>query len=220
MSKPSVADNTTAQVQTDIPPVIPTVTYGVIEDNENWTGPDSSSGEVFADLMMMNRYEQDGHRYMLGVTSPNGFEGSSAAFCQLAAPTTLWICDWTVAQYNTVPQIPDPFSVGSGWVLLDIHLEPAMQGLAPDGVSVLWRISGTYFFGNKSPGAMSNYNNSVIAQANFPRPQWLADTFPRSIPASALTTGLVNKEQDTQRRKPPEPPEPPQRRKPSGPPQQ
>jgi hypothetical protein len=169
-----------------------TITVGTFEDNTNYVGPPEDSGEVFIDIMTHNRYEGDTHRYMLGCSSPDGFQGASVAFVQLCAPTLLWICDWTVCQANTDdPKIPDPFSVGEQWVLLDLHLEPAMLGLSPDGISVIRRISGTYVFGHKNPGNFSSYTNSPFTIAQWPRPTWLADTFNRTILASSLESQLI-----------------------------
>lgn len=190
MSIPTIADNTEAGTQVAFPPPQLSITFGAVEENPNYKPP-TNANQVFMDLMYCNRYEGDAHRWMLGISSPNGFQGASTAFVQLAAPTLLWICDWTVAQYNTVPQVPDPFSVGSEWVLLDMHVEPAMLGLAPDGGSPLYRISGTYVFGHKNPGNFSNYQTSPFAIAAFPKPQWMADTFTRTVPAASLTAGLA-----------------------------
>ena len=191
MSNPVTQGNRNPGAQDAFKPPKLTVTFGKVVDNPNYNGPAPETGQVFLDLMMNSRYEQDGHRYMAGVSSPAGFAGMTAAFFQLAAPTLLWICDWTVAQFNTEPEVPDPFSVGDQWVLLDLHVEPPMMGLAPDGISPLRRISGTYVFGNKYAGDMSSYTTSAFAIAQWPRPQWMADTFQRTIPASSLKSDLI-----------------------------
>lgn len=128
----------------------------------------ASKGTVWADFEMYNRYENDGHRYMMGITSPQGFNGASSAFVQLAAPTLMWVCDWTAMKQGDVPDIPDPVAYGS-WVLLDIHLELPDVNVAADGVTPVYRVSGVYFYGNLAP----NYN--VFANVVFPKPPYLED---------------------------------------------
>jgi hypothetical protein len=189
MSNPTTSENT-LNGPLDLPTVVPTITVGTVDAGQSAYNPPPDN-TVWTDYMINNRYEGDLHRYMAGISSPNGFQGASAAFFQLAAPTVLWVCDWTALLINGPPQCPDPFSVGDDWVLLDYHLEPAMLGLAADGVSATYRLSGTYFFGQKNPGQQSNYANSVFSTAQYPRPPWLDDVFMRKIPAESLMSALI-----------------------------
>jgi hypothetical protein len=190
MSEPTINDDTDAGVL-NVPFQPPNIEVGnvSIADNAAYLPPPGDA--TWVDYMITHRYEGDTHRYMTGVSSPNGFQGASVAFFQLTAPTLLWIADWTAAQYNGPPQVPDPFSVGSNWILLDIHLEPAQIGLAPDGVTPLYRFSGTYFFGCTNPGACSSYATSPFIQAQYPRAPWLEDTFTRNVPVETLLSDLI-----------------------------
>src|SRR5689334_19409335 len=97
---------------------------------------------VTTDFRIKHHYEKDQHRYMLGVTSPGGFQGKSVAFVQLAAQTVLWVADWTGCRFLKKAMVPDPANVNPGWVLLDAWLEPFMVAVSPNGSAPLYRVSG------------------------------------------------------------------------------
>lgn len=147
---------------------------------------DSGPGDdVTTRFLLKNRYEADRHIYMMGVTSPNGFQGAKAAFVQLASKTLLWISDWTLARFNKKPRIPDPAVLDPNWVLLDEHIEPDGVTVGPDGVNPLYSISGIYVYGCRNPDT-NTYGNVV-----FPRPTWLADVFVRTINSQDMEQGLI-----------------------------
>ena len=143
-----------------------------------------STRDQFTDFKVRNRYERDLHRYQLGLTTPNGFQGASCAFVQMAAPTLLWICDWTACRFRTPPIVPDPETLVENWVLLDVLPETASLGVGPDGATPLYRISGTYVYGHRNP------SGDVFRDIAFPRPPWLEDVFDRSMPDNLLEKGL------------------------------
>lgn len=143
------------------------------------------SSRIYTDYLIRCKYEKDRKRYMLGLTSPNGFKGKSCAFVQLAAPTLLLIVDWTGASLNEEPEVPDPDSMDSNWVLLDDFWEPNEPVLAADGISPLYRISGTYIYGKANP------QSKTYMDVTYPRPPWLLDSIQRVIPSSLVTGGLV-----------------------------
>ncbi len=147
---------------------------------------DGSDVAIYADFRIRNRFEKDKHIYMLPVASPNGFQGASVAFVQLASPTLLWICDWTACRFNVQPNIPDPTPTDLNWIVLDEHYEPATITVGPDGVTPLYRISGTYVYGHRNPSP------TTINNINFARPPWLQDSFNRFVPADKLQQGLSN----------------------------
>lgn len=142
---------------------------------------------IFTDYVINNRFEKDKHIYMMGVSSPTPFQGASVAFCQLASPTLLWIADWTGAKFASMPPIPNSTPTDPNWILLDEHYEPSMVTVGPDGVTPLYRISGTYFYGHRNP------SKATIENINFGRPPWLEDVFDLSITAAKLEQGLINK---------------------------
>lgn len=141
---------------------------------------------VWADYMIKSRYERDPHTYMAGVASPGGFQGASVAFFRLTAPTLLWIVDWTAARFATQPDIPSNEPQGNNWVLLDEIVEPAMITVGPDGVTPLYRISGTYVYGNINPSA------DVLKNVSYGRPPWLQNNFDRSMPTSLEQKDLMD----------------------------
>lgn len=136
---------------------------------------DLPSDAPYVEALVMNRYEGDEHAYMLGVAKADGFNGQSAAFVQLCAPTILWIADWTVARWGLRPNIPDPDQTLNNWVLLDKHYEPADLKVAANGQTPLYRISGTYVYGQKTPAA------NVIDNIAFGLSPEFEDVFARTI---------------------------------------
>jgi hypothetical protein len=164
-----------------------TISVGVVDfgnEPSKFTVPTTGQG-IFTDYKVFSMYENPFHRYMLGITDPDGFQGESAAFVQLAAPTLLWVCKWTACRYHSQPIIPDPTSRDPNWVLLDKAYSPAMVTVGADGVSPLYRISGRYVYGHKKP------NDDVLRNVSYPRPPWLEDVFDRSTPANTLDGNLL-----------------------------
>lgn len=165
--------------------------------------------DVWIDFTIINKFESDKHIYMMPISSPQGFTnnagnqppaspgtgtiqnnqiGQRAAFVQLASPTLLWICDWTTAKLNSVPDIPDPNNTfDPNWVLLDEHYEPASIIAMANASTPLYRISGTFVYGHISP------DPQVIKNIAFGRPPWIpASAFRRDIDPSLVTKNLID----------------------------
>lgn len=157
----------------------------ITDDRAQYKNTDNAA-DIYTDYMVYNRYEKDYHRYMMGVTSPGGFQGGTVAFVQLATPTLLWVSEWTACRLNTQPKIPDSTSKDSNWILLDEHIEPVMLGLAADGVTALYRINGTFVYGHRNPA------RALINNITYARPPWMEDSFTRVVPASALEQDIIS----------------------------
>ena len=143
--------------------------------------------KLFTDYLITTHYEKSRHIYRMGITSPSKFQGDSVAFIQLAAPTLLWICDWTASSINKQPEVPNPNPSDPNWVLLDDRYEPASLALAPDGVTPLYRISGTYVYGHKNPDDFTPNNIS------FPCPPWMDPSgIDRTMPIGKFIGELSN----------------------------
>lgn len=145
------------------------------------------SPAVITDYRIQHHYERDLGIYMLGIASPKGFQGASAAFIQTAAPTLLWIADWTAARFLQKPMVPDPNAVNSNWILMDVWLNPADIIVGQDGTTPLIRLTGTYIYGHQNPG--SNFFSNVM----FPVAPWfVSDGFAslRSISVEDLISLL------------------------------
>ena len=138
---------------------------------------------IFTDYWVVNHYEKDRQRWMLGVTSPDGFQGDQVAFVQLAADTLLLVSDWTAERRGTKPKIPQEEPADENLVRLDDHYEPAMLLLGANGQSAQWRISGTYVYGFKNPNQ---------AQLTYPRPPWLADEFDRIVSDGDKESNIID----------------------------
>ena len=175
---------------------IPISSEGVTIEVEEITPDDDAAlfqstgnvSSIWNDYIVLNRYEQDMHRYMTGVTSPGGFNGAKACFFQLATPTILWIADWTCYKSNDTPEIPDPTPSDPNWVFLGIFpAESANLTLAPNGRSGRFRLSGTYVYGHLNPPA------SVWDLVTFGKPPWLqGGTLPRRITQDKLQHGIID----------------------------
>lgn len=143
-------------------------------------------GALFPDCMVTGRYEGDPHRYMLGITSPNGYGGNAAAFVQLTAKTLLWVVDWTVSSTLGLAGIPDPDQSSPDWVLLADWIEPAPVSAMPDGTTAIYRISGTFVYGKKNPSEFT-YQDVTI-----PKMPWIAPgSFSRTISKKNLDSSIL-----------------------------
>lgn len=181
------SDNT--DVGTQSVPGAATIVFGEVTITEDAKYiPEKQTGSVFSDYMIINRYERDNHIYMMGIASPSGFQGNTAAFVQLASPTMLWICDWTAAKLGSIPSVPDQNVSDPRWVLLDVLPELSQVVVAPDGKTPLYRISGTYVYGCLKPS--TNAFDDVV----FPRPPWLDDFTTRTVPQSTFQKNLSEKQ--------------------------
>lgn len=140
---------------------------------------------IWEDWFIRNTYPSDYHRYALPLTSPGGFQGATCAFVQLAAPTSMWVCDWS-CEYRTnpgdYPKYPDPRPTDQNIVILDIKLIPDMVLLGADGTSPIYRISGTYVYGYRDPLKAALYHG---------RPPWMTQKIPRAVVDSMKTRGIV-----------------------------
>lgn len=177
MSNPNWTTNNPETPTLNNPRVV-VVEGDILPDDElgKYLDDDSPDIAIWTDYEIENRYEYDYHRYMMGISSPNQFQGGKAAFVQLASPTLLWISDWTACRFYQQPTIPDPNEPegqpNSDWVLLDIIPETFSVDLQADGVTPLYRISGIYVYGHKNP------STNVFNYIAFGRPAWLEDTLP------------------------------------------
>ena len=147
---------------------IPDVTISIGEVNEPQPNPllddfEANDG-IFQDYWMVFRYEKDKQRWMMPVCSPNGFDGDSVAFVQLAADTLLLVIDWTAEKAGQKPSIPKAELSDPNWILLDDQQEPAQLQKKPSG-EVVFRISGCYVYGSKNPSQ---------AILHYPRPPWMS----------------------------------------------
>lgn len=144
---------------------------------------------LIVDTVIQNYYIKDRHLYMMPVAAPGGFNGASVSIVQTAAPTLLWICEWTASKFSVPPPVPNPTPTDPNWVLLDDWWQalPIVLGSA-DGVSPLYSINGTYYYARLNPA--DNTNDNVV----FPLVPWInGNKFPtttRILPAKYLTGGL------------------------------
>lgn len=169
MSNPWTTDNPATGNQNN-PNTTVTISPVPTDDFDARVIPPDSDQDIYTSYKISNRYVNPQRRYMLGITSPAGFNGQSAAFVQLASQTMLWITDWTALKTNSKPKIPFPTPADDRWVLLAKYWTPAMVIPNPtDGVTPLFRISGTYIFGLKDP------SEETLVDTTFPRPPWAED---------------------------------------------
>lgn len=161
--------NSVTPVQTDAPAA--EIFVGEIPIDDGEIAFQHSSTGIFEDYYIINRYEIDRHVFMMSVTSPVGFNGNTASFVQLGAPTMIWICDWTAEKTGEQPEAPTYETEDENAILLDAHFEPAQIIVKADTQTPRWRISGTYVYGFKDLNATMFY----------PRPPWVKDKFDRGV---------------------------------------
>lgn len=140
------------------------------------------------DYVIVHHYENDMHRYMMGITVPNAGVG----IVQLCAETLMWICDWTAASFIKQPIIPDhvPQTIGK-WALLGKQFSLPAIITGPDGETPQYRISGTYIYACLSP------SSSVFSDLVFPIGAWLQNVFDRSVPLDKVEKGLTDSNQQS-----------------------
>ncbi len=185
MVQPFTTDNPPS-VQSYSPPAAQIVVAELTFSDDALFAAPPANAPPTTDYMIVNQYENDGHKYVMGVTSPRGFQGRSVSIVQLASPTLILISQWTACQFRTKPNVPDPTSQDYNWVLLDVWPGTVMETIGPDGVTPLWRINGTYIYAHVNPSP------NVFQHVVFPRPPWLKDSFPRNFPLTNLQQGLIN----------------------------
>ncbi len=139
---------------------------------------------MYPDFHIQNRYWKDHRKYLGAVTSPGGFLGRSAVVFQLAAPTLLWICDWTALKTSSQPLIPNIVPGDSRWELLDEDYEASEITVGPDQVTPYYRLSGYYIYANYNPNAIT------LNDVRFGRAPWINDVVDRTMPALNYTTNL------------------------------
>lgn len=164
------------------------------EDSIIETPQDHAAATV--DYQVRVLYVGNPHIYMMANTHPGSAEESivlpyTVSFVQLAAQTLLWRVDWTVGQWKTKPKIPNPNQdTDSNWVLMKKNYEPGMVTHNPDGETLFYRISGTYWYGHRNP------TGDIIGYANFAAAPWLDNELPyvqdRTIDETMYTDNIIN----------------------------
>jgi hypothetical protein len=180
-----------ANAPNPIPPTIPQRQVTITVEPISPTSQDAKYNEsnidkfaVWTDYAIENHYIDDQGIFVMPVTSPGGFQSASVGFVQINAPTLLWVCDWTACRFNVQPDIPSKTPSDSNWVFL--HATPVTRNLviAGDGVTPLYRITGTYVYAHKNP------TSDVFDKVQYPRPPWLEDVFNRTEPKDKQKKGI------------------------------
>lgn len=135
---------------------------------------------IVADFHCSSFYEKDMSTYAGALTSPDGWQGDDVAVVTLGRPVLLWFVDWTVMKAGGEPPVPHP-DPPAGWRLLDVTASPAMLGVAPDGETPLYRISGVYTYVKLKSSA------NVYSDVTFPLAPWVSKSaFKRKLSLSRL----------------------------------
>ena len=158
-----------------------------VSDNQGHFGDSGTDNlGIWSEYVINCYYEEDRQIYMMPISSPNGFQGASVAFVQLAAKTLLWIVEWSAERYIYKPQIPDEDSVDPNWILMDKHLHGAWLDLQADSQSPSWRISGTYVYGHVNPPA------DPLSSFVFPCPPWYVYPPDRTAAGVQKMAGIIS----------------------------
>ncbi len=139
---------------------------------------------------IVNKYERDLHRYMMGITSPNGFQDASVAFVQLASPTLLWVAEWVASSIGGKPSIPDMSVRNPDWVLLDEWQIPGMVDVMKNGQTIYYPHAGVYVYGHKNPSSV------MINDINYACPPWIEPSaITRNVEQQQLNPNMIDNEQ-------------------------
>ena len=84
------------------------------------------------------------------------------------------------------PDIPDDVPGDDEWELLDQQFSLPNIVTGPDGALPLYRINGTYIYGNASPSL------DVLDDVEWGRPPWLMDVFNRKMQKSKEKKSLAD----------------------------
>lgn len=179
----------------DVPDVDVVIGNVSITDQQAQYINDNKFESIITDYQVRHDYELDGHVYMLPVTSPVPFRQAAAAFVQLAHPTLLWLVRWTAARWKEPPEAPDPdLAQGSSqegrWVLLDVHMGTANLVVSPNGVTPLYRLSGTYVYGCINP---DNEARKILDKLLWPRRPDIEDAFNRDGSQVKFRRGIIGR---------------------------
>lgn len=187
-----IPDNPFVGTQEGTPNVEINIGQVTYDDTQTQFLNDPQGSGIFTDCLIRNRYEKNPHKYMLPIASPLGFQNQKAAFVQLAAPTLVWICEWTIAKVREKPTIPNPTPIDQNWILISASPSvgqsyelPAIR-VGPDGNTVMYRASGVYIYGQANPAT------ETVNDMNWPRPPWVTNDIDRTLPTSLYEQYLID----------------------------
>ena len=159
----------------------------VTSDGKFATPPDN--GSVYPTYKVRHRYEGDPHIYMLGTTAdPTASPYSDpVAFVQLSQETRLWICEWSATRWGEKPKMPDYRIADTGWVFMKAIFQPEQTLVGADGVSVVYKVSGTYIYGRRRPSPL------ITSEMTFPVPPFFdgITNTERSFSADMFQQGII-----------------------------
>lgn len=161
------------------------VTLGAVQMDQGTDWIEVDGGE-WGPCRIRSRFEKDPNIYMMPISSPNGFQGQSVAFVQVAAPTLLWIVEWAVSRWRNSPTAPNPSVNDSNWVLLNDYWSPDDAKEGQGGDIPFFALRGRFVYGHKNPDPSTWHN------VTYPRCPWIEDIFSRAIPDSSLEQGLID----------------------------
>jgi hypothetical protein len=146
-----------------------------------FSNEDEDGGVVTTDYEIRARYEHNRGIYACGLTSPKGFKNNTTAFVQIHVPVLIWYVDWTASMTDKMPIPPKATPTGefaTNWVLMDDVYEPANVLLLPDGVTPVYRLSGTYVYGCRKA------KKDPSQHVTFPLPTFIENSIDRIFPGS------------------------------------
>ena len=136
---------------------------------------------IYTDYMVRNHYYFPQGNVMVGVTDTGGFQNMGSAFMCLENPQATWLADWTAEKRGSPPVIPTWKTDDPNVVLLARWFDPDMLELMADGSSVVYRISGTYYYGFKDPDKARLYHG---------RPPWMQSSVSMRV-LGRFKTGII-----------------------------
>lgn len=158
----------------------------VLDDDSQaaYLGDDQDSS--WRDCRVHNHYSHNLTRYVLGVTAEEDVTGDTSAFVQLSKGWLIWIADWTISRAGKVPPVPDTVPADIMWKLLDYKYQLNHITLAADGITPVYRISGTYVYGHRKPSV------KALLDARVARQPWVEDRFVRRFTEKDFMKNVID----------------------------
>lgn len=103
----------------------------------------SSTQHPYTDYAVFIRHRRSQKK----LQAPVSVEGKPCLFLRTSNPVSMREIHWSAERVNEHPEIPSTKSGDANVVLLDEEIEPHAPVMAPDGESLVYRISGVYRYG-------------------------------------------------------------------------
>jgi hypothetical protein len=148
-------------------------------------------GNLYTHYRIDIRYEMIESVLQMPVAEPGGFsfpERIPAEFVQVAAPYGRKVIAWTAERLGGWPELPAKANFSSNDVYIREDVTPATPEPMPGGTDLVFRVSGTYFYGLRRPrGPGDSLPTGIPAY-------YVGTDEENTVPEYAWTTGIITED--------------------------